>query len=161
MKFFEILCVVLAAIVISGCLLQPKAEKKDVGQIAFAVVSVQSAIREYRTDIAVEVFLRHLETGVVHSRHFEFKDGERVEYIENLLPGRYLIEEYISHVHGQSYSHKGTTEPFVEMKVKAGKTTLSPMEVGMSAIYPAGGLNRIWKERYWTELVKYDRSVNQ
>jgi len=44
--------------------------------------------------IVVELILKNQKTGLMHKSLIDFKDGKWVEYLDNLAPGVYVIDEY-------------------------------------------------------------------
>jgi hypothetical protein len=150
MKFTKILTLLMVALVVSGCSLLPKTLQGPSGQIAFGVDSVQSTNYTFPTNLAVELRLQNRETGKIYKRYFEFEAGRRVEYLSQLSPGRYVTLDYTFYS-GDGYEDSYEIEPAVEVEIKADQTTLFPMSVGMSAIYPSGSVQLIRDENFWDD----------
>jgi hypothetical protein len=82
----------------------------------------------------------------------KFKEGKRVEYIDNLAPGVYVIDEYHEMVMGGLLPRR--LKPSVEIVVGPGQTVMSPVLVRMTAhIYPHSGLGHIQEGNFWDEYL--------
>ena len=100
------------------------------------------------TYIGVELILKNQKTGQLHTSLMKFKDGKRIEYINKLTPGVYVIDEYREMVMGGFFPRQ--LKPAVEIEVEPGQTVLSPVLVHMRGhIYPSSGLGVIESDDYW------------
>ena len=53
---------------------------------------------------------------------------------------------------GEEHQHNYEIEPAVEVEIKANQTSLFPMSVGMSAIYPTGSVLLNRDENFWDDF---------
>jgi hypothetical protein len=148
MRILTISGLFCVALVLSSCLPQTKTEQPAVGRLAMAIVGERSMGDRANDSIGVGVFFKNQETGELHQRVFEFEEGKKVAYFEDLLPGRYLFEGFDEHIFGHPIPRK--LQAPVEVTITAGETTLSPLNVHMhAAIYSGAGLGQSMEEDFW------------
>jgi hypothetical protein len=70
------------------------------GRIAFPVFGERFMGKRSNTYIGVEVMLKNKKSGQLHKSLMKFKDGKRIEYMSNLAPEVYVIDEYREMVMG-------------------------------------------------------------
>jgi hypothetical protein len=142
-------------VAISSCATQPQFHHEASGRIAFGVTSFTSNSHSFNTNLGIKVFLISQKTGEQYTIYFPFETGRRVEFLEGLPIGHYLVEKYTAYMgrkpHFEPYI---TLDPAVTVEVIEGKTTLFPLEVNMSAIYPIGGLIYMSDESFWNGLIQ-------
>jgi len=144
--------------IMTGCSLgsqfqnQAQFKTNAVGRIAFPVLGERLMGKRSNTSIGIEVMLKHQKTGLMHKSLINFKEGKWVEYMDNLAPGVYVIDEYREIVMGGLLPRR--LKPSVEIVVGSGQTVLSPVFVRMTAdIYPRSGLGHIEDDKYWELLM--------
>ena len=131
---------------------QEPSESTTMGRIAFPVLGERYMGKRSNTSIGVEVVLKNQKTGQVHRSLINFKEGKWVEYLDNLAPGVYVIDEYYEVIMGGFLPRR--LKPSVEIMVGSGQTVLSPVFVRMTAhIYPHSGLGYIEDDKYWELLM--------
>ena len=127
---------------------------EPLGNIALGVLSVTSNTHKFNTNLAINVVLRHEESGEVHTIEVDFEEGRRLVYIKNLRPGLYSAIEYNYGTHkGADSIFNYSLDPVVSLEVKANQTVLFPMIVSLSAIYPVGGLSHMADKDFWQGLL--------
>ncbi len=153
LKFYGLLA---AFFVISNCFAQLKTETKTetTGRIAFAVLSELATENLYFTEIGIEVFFKNQETGKIHNRLISFDNeaSNRVEYFDNLAPGRYVIERFNDYTMGGLIHN--ALKPVVEFEIKPGQTTLAPLFIHLYAqAYSWGALDTIDNKSFWGDYI--------
>jgi hypothetical protein len=156
MKLSKLLSALCILVFIAGCSVgsqfenQAQPESNAVGQIAFPVFAEQFMGKRSNTSIGIEVLLKNQKTGQVHKSLMDFKVGKRVEIMDNLTPGVYVMDSYNEMVMGGLLSRR--LKPAVEIVVGAGQTVLSPVFVRMAAhVYPGSWVGLIQDEGFWDE----------
>jgi len=149
MKILKLLGLLIVAFVTFSCSTQPKIVPYKPGGIAFAVESMVNADVDARGRI--EVAIKNLDSGEFHNYSFRLKRGVWVEYVENLVPGRYLIGEFTGVQ--SAAAEPSTMKHNMEVVVKSGKNTLSPIAVNLRGPYMYWGAFEIEDEGYWEDYV--------
>jgi hypothetical protein len=88
----------------------------------------------------IDVLLRSQKAGEQYTIYFPFETERRVEFRDKLPTGDYLVNKYTTYMNDTAFFKPVTTIDPVVVEVIAGKTTLYPLEVRMSEIYPSGSL---------------------
>jgi len=153
MFFSKLLVSLCAVFFISSCSAyspaksEAESQPQEFGRIAFPVSGKNALGRSSHKASGVEMKLVHQETGEVHTLQVKYAEGKWVEYVDNLTPGLYTINEY--------FLYRGLSrplEPVVEIMVEAGQTVLSPVFVSMVAhVYPQSWVGQIEDESYWDD----------
>jgi hypothetical protein len=170
LKLISALCVLFFMV---GCAvntqLQAQSESEEVGRIAFPVISEFPSGDVLGAPIALELILKNQNTGEIYRslitpKHDEnntgdiarsltrkgFDEVKRVEYMVNLTPGVYVIDEFNEHTH---FIMQKNVNPSVVIEVKAGETVLSPLYIQLhSSLYPASFLTPISKDGFWDDF---------
>jgi len=127
---------------------QTNPDSSTTGRIVFPVFGERFMGKRANTYIGVELILKNQKTGQRHTSLMKFKDGKRIEYINKLTPGVYVIDEYREMVMGGFFPRQ--LKPSAEIVVAPGQTVLSPVLVHMRGhIYPSSGLGYIQDDDYW------------
>ena len=157
MKIFKLSGLILAFLSISNCSVLTEADQELTGRIGFGVFSLAFSrdSGSHGRSLAVRVYLKHEESGIIHKVNIQFKAGSRIVFLDNLKPGNYTVSEYSS-VYGYATSFKTTLSLALNVKVIGNQTTLFPQVVTMSEIYPSGGLKLMDDKDYWQSLINIE-----
>lgn len=155
MKPFKLFVLAIAFLSIVNCAVVPEADTEPTGSIAFGVFSLTLAKNpgSHGQGLAVTIFVKHDESGVIHEVNIPFKPGTRIEYLDNLEPGHYTITEYQTD-YGFSRPFNTAVKSGLQVEVVANQAVLFSEEVSMSEIYPSAGLTTMDDKAYWQSLIK-------
>jgi len=150
MNLRNLLVILATVFVTASCLSQSNRGEEPVadGRIAFAVDG--RYVKKWGL-VSVEIVLRNQETNEIHRKTLttNLDVDKQVDYLEHLVPGVYLIEEYNGlWVHGREQQ----MDPAVEIEVKPGHTSLSPVFAELcSCAYPRAWLADITERAFWDD----------